>query len=81
VADAHTDDYHHGEMDVSAQEHDFHAFIGMTKWACLYIAALLTLLTVWFCTSAGFVPGFIAAAVIIAIGIPVLRDKPGAAAH
>jgi hypothetical protein len=79
VADAHTDDYHHGEMNISAQTHDFHAFLGITKWACLYIGALVLLLTVWFCTSAGFGPAFISAAVLVAIGVAVLRDKPGAA--
>jgi hypothetical protein len=79
VADAHTDDYHHGEMNVSAQTHDFHTFLGFTKWACLFLGALILLLTMWFCTSAGFLTAFISAAVVVAIGVAVLRDKPGAA--
>jgi hypothetical protein len=79
VADAHTDDYHHGEMNVSAQTHDFHVFLGFTKWACLYLGALVLLLTTWFCTSAGFFPALISAAVVIAIGVPVLSDKPSPA--
>ena len=79
MADAHTDDYHHGEMNVSAQTHDFHLFLAFTKWGCLYLGALVLLLTVWFCTSAGFFPALISAVVLIVLGVAVLRDKPGAA--
>jgi hypothetical protein len=79
VADAHTDDYHHGEMNVSAQAQDFHTFLTVTKWACLHIAALVLLLTLWFCTDAGFLTAFISAAILVAIGVAVLRDKPGSA--
>ena len=76
MADAHTDDYHHGEMNVSAQEHDFHTFMTVTKWACLYLAALILLLAMWFCTSAGFLTAFISAAIVVAVGVTVLRVKP-----
>lgn len=69
-------EYHRGEMNIDEQVATFHLFNGMTKWGCLALAALLALLTFWFCTPAGFLPGFISAAVITVLGVIVLRDKP-----
>ena len=46
-----------------------------TKWFTLYLAAALLLATLWFCTSAGFVSGLISAAVLVAIGTVLLREK------
>ena len=42
------------------------------------LQSLLVLLTVWFCTPAGFIPGFISAVVVTIVGVLVLREKPGA---
>ena len=72
-------DYHRGEMDIREQVSTFHFFNGLTKWGSLAMAALLTLLTLWFCTPAGFIGGAASAVVLLAIGILVLRDKPQAA--
>lgn len=72
-------EYHRGEMDISEQVATFNLFNGMTKWGSLALAALLALLVLWFCTPAGFVAGFVTAAVMVAIGVVVLRDKPEAA--
>ena len=76
MADAHSDDYHHGEMSVAAQTRDFHTFLTVTKWACLYLGALVLLLAMWFCTDAGFLTAFISAAIVVAVGVTVLRVKP-----
>lgn len=71
--------YHHGDMDIHEQVSTFHFVMGLTKWGSLALAALLTLLVLWFCTGAGFLSGAIAAIVIVAIGVFVLREKKGAA--
>jgi hypothetical protein len=51
--------------------------MALTKWGSLAIAALLVLFTVWFCTPAGFIPGFVSALVTTVAGVFLLRDKPG----
>jgi Bacterial aa3 type cytochrome c oxidase subunit IV len=71
-------EYHHGEMDIQEQVSTFHAFGLMTKWGSLALAAGLLFFTLWFCTPAGFVGGFISAAVVAVIGILVLREKKAA---
>lgn len=70
-------EYHRGEMDISEQSATYAVFMALTKWGSLAIAAALVLLVLWFCTPAGFVPGFISAVVVSVIGVIVLRDKPG----
>jgi multisubunit Na+/H+ antiporter MnhG subunit len=65
-----------GAQDIAEQVRTYDAFGAMTKWGSLGIAALLLLLVVWFCTSAGFLSGFVAAVVLLAVGIFFLRDKP-----
>jgi hypothetical protein len=68
--------YHHGEMDVREQRSTFHAVIFATKWATLYLAGAILFLTMWFCTSAGFISALISAAVLVALGTLFLRQKP-----
>ena len=68
-------DYTHGEMPVDEHDRTFHGFIKLTKWGSLYLAALLLLLTLWFCTAAGFVAGVFCAAVVIVLGTLVLSEK------
>ena len=70
-------EYHRGEMDISEQSATYAVFMALTKWGSLAIAAALVLLVLWFCTPAGFIPGFISAVVVSVIGVMVLRDKPG----
>jgi hypothetical protein len=48
----------------------------MTKWGSLYLAAILMWLVLWFCTDAGFLPGFISFVVIAVLGTLLLKDKP-----
>ncbi len=72
-------EYHRGEMDISEQVATFNLFNGLTKWGSLALASLLTLLVLWFCTSAGFIGGFATALVVTVLGVIVLREKPEAA--
>ena len=75
-------DYQRGAMDIAEQSATFNLVMGMTKWGSLYISALLLMLVLWFCVpTAGFLPGAIAAVVMIAAGTFVLRDKKDPAAH
>ncbi len=69
-------EYHRGEMDIAEQVSTFKLFSGLTKWGSLFLTAFLALIVLWFCTPAGFLPGFITAIVISVIGVVVLRDKP-----
>jgi uncharacterized membrane protein len=71
--------YHRGEMDIQEQVSTFNLVMGMTKWGSLILAAFLLWMVIWFCTSAGFLSGFITGAVVLALGIVLLRSKPEAA--
>jgi len=71
-------DYHRGEMDISEQVSTFHLIMGITKWGSLIIAAGLLTVVLWFCTDAGFLAGLISGAVVLALGIVFLREKPAA---
>lgn len=69
-------DYHHGDMNITEQVRTFHLFNGLTKWGSLTVATLLLLLTLWFCVGTGFLAGAISGAVLFALGVIFLRDKP-----
>ncbi len=73
--------YTHGEMDIKANQASFHAFILMSKWGSLSIAASLLFLVLWFCTSAGFIAAAISGIIVAVLGYLLLREKPKAAAH
>jgi hypothetical protein len=72
-------DYHRGEMDIHEQVSTFNLVMGMTKWGSLILAAFLLFLVIWFCTPAGFVSGFVSGAVLLGLGVVLLRSKPEAA--
>lgn len=74
---AHDDhgDYHRGEMDIHEQRSTYDVFMGLTKWGSLVIAALVLFLSLAFATEAGVFTGLIAAVVLIAAGVFLLRDK------
>ena len=78
MADA-ASEYHRGEMNITEQVNSFALFNGITKWGSLAVATLVTMLTLWFCTKAGFAAGAISGLVLLVGGIVVLRDKPQAA--
>jgi hypothetical protein len=71
----HGADYTHGEMEIQEHEKTFSGFLKMTKWGSLYMAALLLLLTLWFCTPAGFLGAVVSAAVVLIVGTLVLSEK------
>ena len=73
----HAADYHRGEMDISEQKATYDLFMALTKWGSLLMAVTLGMLTVWFATDFGFLPGAIAGIVLLVIGIVALRKKPG----
>lgn len=68
-------EYHRGEMDISEQNATYDGFMVMTKWGSLAIAVAVLMLTVWFCTDAGFFGGLGAGVVTTVIGVLMLREK------
>ena len=70
--------YQRGQMAIREQEQTFNLFLGMAKWGSLAAASLLLFFTLWFCTGAGFLAAAIAAVVVAAIGVAVLKAKPEA---
>ena len=68
--------YHRGDMDIHEQVATFHLVMGITKWGCVGLAAILAWLVLWFCTSAGFWAGLVTAAVIVGLGVTLLRSRP-----
>ena len=76
--DSHAE-YHPGHMNISEQASTFHSVMGLFKWGSLAVAASLVLLTLWFCTPAGFLPGFVVALIMVILGVIFLREKPSAA--
>jgi hypothetical protein len=69
-------DYHRGEMDIHEQASTYHAFLGLSKWGSLALAAVLVGLVVSFATNAGIMAGVITAIVIAVVGYFALRAKP-----
>jgi thiamine transporter ThiT len=72
-------DYQRGEMDISEQSATFEGFGQFTKWGSLALAVLLLTITLWFCTSAGFIGGLIPGVVLAVLGVVFLREKPAKA--
>ncbi|HXA38444.1 MAG TPA: aa3-type cytochrome c oxidase subunit IV [Phenylobacterium sp.] len=69
-------EYHRGEMDIHEQVSTFHLVMNITKWGALLVAVGVLTATLWFCTGAGFMGGAITGAVVLALGIVFLREKP-----
>ena len=74
-------EYHHGQQDIHEQQATFHNAMIATKWSILALAALITFLTMWFCTAAGFFNAAGAAVVILVVGIVALRQRRASPAH
>jgi hypothetical protein len=70
-------DYHRGDQDISEQVATFKLIMGITKWGSLLIAAFLVTAVLWFCTDAGFMAGAISGAVVLALGVTLLRSGGG----
>jgi hypothetical protein len=71
----HGGDYTRGDMIIEEHEKTFSGFLKMTKWGSLYMAALLVLLVLWFCTPTGFLGALVSAVVVLVLGTLVLSDK------
>jgi len=70
------DDYHHGDMEVAEHVAAYRTFGTLTKWGALFIGVLILMLTLWFCTDAGFVGGLFTGVIVLAAGIWFLRASP-----
>jgi hypothetical protein len=68
-------EYHHGMMDVHAQQQAFKGFINGSKWGSLALASMLTFLVLWFCTPTGFFGGAVAGVLVAVIGFVVLKEN------
>ena len=68
--------YTHGQMEIREQAASFGAFVRFTKWGCLAIAVLVLFSTMMFCTDSGIVASLVAAVVVLAAGVFLLREKP-----
>jgi hypothetical protein len=73
-------EFHHGDQDAAAKRATYSAFMAMTKWGSLLLAATVAWLVLWFCTPAGFWTGSIVAVFLLIVGWQFLRKKPGPAA-
>ena len=72
------DGYVHGSQEISEQNSTFHAFIGLSKWGSLIIAALVLFLTIWFQPGGSFIGGAISAVVLLFAGWFLLKSKKSA---
>ena len=70
-------DYHRGEMDVHMQVDTYQRVMEMTKWGSLVVGDSILFLVLWFCTGAGFMGALIAAVIIAALGVFLLRGGGG----
>jgi hypothetical protein len=77
-ADSH-DVYVRGSQEIGEQSSTFHAFISMSKWGSLWIAALLAFLVIWFQPGGSFIGGLITFVVMLVLGYFAL--KSGKKAH
>ena len=75
MADTHSE-YHHGDQNPATQIADFRLFAALTKWLSLFAATLILMLTLWFCTGAGFLGGLVPGLIVLGIGVAVFRNKP-----
>ena len=69
-------EHHTGDQDITEQVATFQLVGRLLKWGSLAVAALVTMLVLWFCVDAGFFSGLAAGVIILAVGITFLRSKP-----
>jgi len=68
-------EFHHGEMDIHAQQATFQAVMTATKWSSLAVVVGVLFFTLWFCTDAGFLTALVSAIVLMGVGIVGLRSR------
>ena len=71
-------EFHHGDMDIHAQQATFRAVMIGTKWSCLAVAVGVLFFTLLFCTDAGFGTAFLSAIILAGVGIVGLRSRGAA---
>lgn len=72
----HASDRTHGQMDIGEQTASFDLFVKFTKWGSLAVAVMVLWATLTFCTSTGFLGAVVAALILLAAGVYLLREKP-----
>jgi small-conductance mechanosensitive channel len=77
MADPHhaSDAYVRGSQEIREQESTFDAFMGLTKWGSLFLAALLVLLVLWFQPGGSLIAGLISAGVLAVAGFFFLKSS------
>ena len=68
------DTYVRGSQEISEQVSTFDAFVGLTKWGSLVIAATLMFLTIWFQPGGSFIAAAITAVVLLMVGFLALKS-------
>ncbi len=81
MADPEHEQYEIGTMQIDEQRATYDFFLGLTKWGSLALAVLLVFLVLLTSTDAGWLGSIIAAVVLLALGIFLLREKKSDAAH
>lgn len=56
------------DPELLAHERTYHAFSVLVRWSCVGLAVLITTLTLWFATPAGFLAGFVVGLVLAIAG-------------
>ncbi|MGV9005847.1 MAG: aa3-type cytochrome c oxidase subunit IV [Brevundimonas sp.] len=81
MADAHKPTaahaYEHGSQAIDEQKSTFSLFLLLAKWGSLGIACLLLALTIAFQPGGSVFFGLIAGFAMLAVGILLLKAKPG----
>ena len=67
--------YVRGSQEIGEQKQTFDAFMGLSKWGSLWIAALVLFLIMWFQPNGSFIAGAISAAVLMVAGWFLLKSK------
>ena len=71
----HATDQSQGQMDIAEHTASFDLFVRFTKWGSLAVAVVVLWATLMFCTSTGFIGSVVAAVLLLAIGVYLLREK------
>jgi hypothetical protein len=68
-------EYHRGEMDIHEQARTYHSFLLLSKWGSLALATGVLFFALLFCTKTGFLGSLVSAAVLLVLGILLLRER------
>ena len=63
--------------DLKRHATTYHRFMLGVKWTAIHFAAIITFLTMWFASSAGFFGGLAAGVVVLAVGIYAMANGLG----